>query len=139
MDIDQAFELILEHYNVQFKNEKSKPYKLNERFTGNEFNYKRVYTREGDDWHWLTITNKGEGKFMATFTDENGKITDWHFYSVKGNELILSDKERVEKDGRLSFKHQPESVKFIFDNRLEVLQISHLPTLHIVVTASPAG
>ena len=33
----------------------------------------------------------------------------------------------------------PESVKFIFDNRLEVLQISHLPTLHIGVTASPAG
>ena len=30
---------------------------------------KRVYNREGDDWH---------------------------FYSVKGNELILSDKERVE-------------------------------------------
>ena len=43
---------------------------------------------------------------MATFTDEKRKITDWHFYSVKGNELILSDKERVEKDGRLSFKHQ---------------------------------
>lgn len=43
---------------------------------------------------------------MATFTDEKGKITDWHFYSVKGNELILNDKERVEKDGRLSFKHQ---------------------------------
>ena len=104
MDIDQAFELILGHYNGQFKNEK--PYKLNERFTGNELNYKRVYTREGDDWHWLTITNKGEGQFMATFTDEKGKITDWHFYSVKGNELILSDKERVEKDGRLSFKHQ---------------------------------
>ena len=56
-----------------------KPYKLNERFTGNEFNYKRFYTREGDDWH---------------------------FYSVKGNELILSDKERIKKDGRLSFKHQ---------------------------------
>ena len=106
MDIDQAFELILEHYNEQFKNEKLKPYKLNERFTGNEFNYKRVYTREGDDWHWLTITNKGEGKFMATFKDEKGKITDCHFYSVKGNELILSDKERVEKDGKLSFKHQ---------------------------------
>ena len=106
MDIDQAFELILEHYNVQFKNEGAKPYKLNDRFTGNEFNYKCVYTREGDDWHWLTITNKGEGKFMATFTDEKGIITDWHFYSVKGNELILSDKERVEKDGRLSFKHQ---------------------------------
>jgi len=106
MDIDQAFELILEHYNGQSPNEKSKPYKLNDRFTGNEFNYKRVYTREGDDWHWLTITNKGEGQFMATFTDEKGKITDWHFYSVKGNELILSDKERVEKDGRLSFKHQ---------------------------------
>ena len=106
MDIDQAFELILEHYNRQSQNEKSKPYKLNERFTGNEFNYKRVYTREGDDWHWLIITNKGEGQLMATFTDEKGKITDWHFYSVKGNELILNDKERVEKDGRLSFKHQ---------------------------------
>ena len=106
MDIDQAFELILEHYNGQSQNEKSKPYKLNGRFTGNEFDYKHVYTREGDDWHWLTITNKGEGKFMATFTDGTGKITDWHFYSVKGNELILSDKERLEKDGRLSFKHQ---------------------------------
>ena len=106
MDIDRAFELIFEHYNGQFQSEKSKPYKLNERFTGNELNYRRVYIREGDDWHWLTITNKGEGKFMATFTDEKGKITDWHFYSVKGNELILSDKERVEKDGRLSFKHQ---------------------------------
>jgi hypothetical protein len=97
MVLDQAFELILEHYNGQSQNEKSKPYKLNERFTGNEFNYKRVYTREGDDWHWLTITNKGEGQFMATFTDEKGKITDWHFYSVKENELILSDKENVLK------------------------------------------
>ena len=28
------------------------------------------------------------------------------FLQRKGNELILSDKERVEKDGRLSFKHQ---------------------------------
>ena len=42
------------------------------------------------------------------------------------------------KDNRAFCKY-PESVKFIFDNRLEVLQISHLPTLHIVVTASPAG
>ena len=73
MDIDQAFELILGHYNGQFKNDNSKLYKFNERFTGNEFDYKRVYTREGDDWHWLTITNKGEEKFMATFTDEKGK------------------------------------------------------------------
>ena len=112
MNKEQAFTAILEQYNKipdqegqRLNNQQLKPYKLNKRFTS-DMNYQRIYTREGDDWHWLSIRIRGTDAFIATKTEADGRIFSWDYYRIRGDQLILDGKERIEKNGQMSFKHQ---------------------------------
>lgn len=73
-------------------------YRINQKYSSSD---KHVYTREGDKYHWLTISRTGKNMYSVTKTDASGLITMRDRYQNDENSLRCISKERlVTKQGR---------------------------------------
>ena len=94
--------------------DKAGVFKRNDRYSGEQGT---VYTRAGDNAHWLVMEQKGKNGIEVRLTDENGKITTRDNYEVIGNTIKCTGVDKPNTRQRASLKHKLGIARDKTDNR----------------------
>jgi hypothetical protein len=83
-------------------------FKKNERYSGEQGT---VYTKAGDNAHWLVMEQKGSNGMEVRMTDEHGRITARDRYESTGDTIKCTSVERPNARKNTSLKEKLANAK----------------------------
>lgn len=101
----EQIDMIKSYYDKQGE------YKINHRYSGEQG---AVYTRAGDNAHWLVIERKGEDGAEVRLTDDAGRITARDTYKAVGNTVRCTKVQRKEAKSRKMVEFDPDEINLIY-------------------------
>ncbi len=99
-------------------------YQVNDRYSGEQG---IVYTRAGDNAHWLVVEQKGENGAEVRQTDADGRIIARDTYESIRNTVQCKKVRRIKAAGRGMVEFDPDEMNFLHQlgkyNKQEVISM----------------
>lgn len=86
-------------------------YKINSRYSGEQG---IVYTKAGDNAHWLVVEQKGENKAEVRQTDDTGRITARDSYESVRNTVKCTGVSRKKENDKGMVRFSPDEINLIY-------------------------